>query len=525
MNVFTAAAGGIIRLLAVSVLLLSCSALAAQLYVATTGNDQSGDGSLNNPWATITHAVDNATGGDLILVLPGTYNGRQSLRQQFNQPVTIRSQIPYAAKLRHNAGAALISYEGLNIVVEGFDIAHAPDNTGGLVVQVQDLLGAFNGSNSGTDPVVSGIVFRNNIIHSSTNNDLLKINNGAERVLVEGNLFFNPFGSDEHIDINSVVDVVVQDNVFFNTSARPNTSSFIVIKDSNGTSDTVLGSEDITVRRNVFLSWYGSTGQSFVRLGEDGTANFEAIDVLVENNLMLGNSPARMRTPLTVQGSRDVIFRNNSLIGDMPSLSFAGRLIASPANPPNQNLIITNNIYADPTGTMGSEQFIGVDLFDAPAGQAVTALLDRNLYFNGPNPIPQDAGQALTFSDDASALVGDPLLPEQAGLVVPVWDGSDFADGSNTIREVFLSLVEQYGRPGLSSPAVDAADPLSSSPEDILGRIRGDQPDLGALELDPLDTLFIDGFESPAFIQAFNRAVHHGLALEPGLLIGNVATQ
>ena len=33
------------------------------------------------------------------------------------------------------------------------------------------------------------------------------------------NVFYNQSGSDEHIDINSVTDVLVQDNVFFNDFA------------------------------------------------------------------------------------------------------------------------------------------------------------------------------------------------------------------------------------------------------------------------------------------------------------------
>jgi hypothetical protein len=485
------------RLLFTAALLAASSIQAATWYVATDGSDTSGDGSQANPWASITHAVDHAGGGDLILVEPGTYNGRQRLRVEFDTPVTVRSAVPYAAKLRHDSGAALISFYGRNIVVEGFDIAHAPDNAGALVIQIQDLLGAVNGSDGGTDPVVSDIVFRNNIIHSSTDNDLLKINNGAERITVEGNLFFNQSGSDEHIDINSVIGVTVQDNVFLNTAARPDTSSFVVIKDSNGSSDTVLGTRDTIVRRNVFLNWYGSSGQSFLRLGEDGTANYETIDTIIENNLMIGNSSDLMRTPLTVQGSDDVRFRSNTLIGDMPSRSFAGRLIAGGSNPPNRNLSFTNNVYSDPTGTMGSEAFTGVDLFDAPSGQTESFVLDHNNYYNGGNPIPQDAGQAVAFGDDVNALVADPDLPSQAGLVAPVWDGSSFADGSATIREAFVRLVENYGTPAAGSPVIDQADPASAAAEDILRRPRGPAPDLGAIEwMLEGDAVFADRFES-----------------------------
>ena len=60
------------------------------------------------------------------------------------------------------------------------------------------------------------IVLRNNIIHDSYNNDLLKIYNGCKDVLIENNIFYNQGDSEEHIDVNSVVDVTIQGNIFFN---------------------------------------------------------------------------------------------------------------------------------------------------------------------------------------------------------------------------------------------------------------------------------------------------------------------
>ena len=61
-------------------------------YVATTGNDDSGDGSKNNPWATITWATDHVPGGAIILVQPGDYHGYVNLRARFDRQVTITAR-------------------------------------------------------------------------------------------------------------------------------------------------------------------------------------------------------------------------------------------------------------------------------------------------------------------------------------------------------------------------------------------------------------------------------------------------
>lgn len=49
-------------------------AAAADVFVSTTGNDTTGDGSQGTPYRTIQHAFDVALDGDTIRVLPGTYN-------------------------------------------------------------------------------------------------------------------------------------------------------------------------------------------------------------------------------------------------------------------------------------------------------------------------------------------------------------------------------------------------------------------------------------------------------------------
>jgi len=457
-------------------------------YVAPDGVDQPGGGSAAQPWASITYALDRVPAGATILVRPGTYTGRIRIRGQFDPPVTIRSEQPYRARLRHDA-TVLTVYDGSvgvrGIRIEGFDIAHTGTGAGALVVQVQALSGQ----------PASDIVLADNVIHDSHNNDLLKINNGATRVQVLGNLFYNQHGSDEHIDINSVEDVLVEGNVFFNdfaASGRPvgnDTSSFIVVKDSNGNDDGLVGARDVRIRRNLFLNWQGSPGSTFLLCGEDGNPYHEAFDVVVENNLFLGNAGNPIRAAFGSKGCRDVLFRANTVSGNLPGTAFAMRLNTEGANPPNQGMVFRNNVWSDPTGTMNR-------FSTTPAGQTTSFVLDRNLYWNGGAALPNHPAELVNIGNDARALVGNPMLADPAGLPRPWWDAAagQFNGGHARIADAFAALALAWGVPGQGGAGIAQADPAFMPADDLVGRPRPPAPSLGALE--PMaDTIFADGFQ------------------------------
>jgi hypothetical protein len=440
--------------------------------------DDTNPGTAAAPWASLEHAAE-AVPDDSCTVWfnDGTYFGEQRVNRRFTTPTTFRAVHPYRAAFAH-AGLAVSLSGARNMTLDGFVFRHTSPAAGPLVVQV-------DGSAEG---YAEQIVLRNNIFHDSYNNDLLKVVSGARFVTVEGNVFYNQGPTDEHIDVNSVTDVVIQDNIFFNDFAGSGrevgaSHSFITIKDSDEGADGLEGSERITVRRNIFLNWQGGK-ETLIQVGNDGKAYHEAEDVHIENNLFVGNSAIDGYSILGLRGVKDIVFANNTAVGDFPSSAYAMWVDVKDLNPVNQNLTFANNIWSDPTGSMGS-YFGESDDNEFSKGDPLHAqniVLDNNLYWNGGAEIP--GGDLLTpLTDDGRALVADPLLDtDYTDVVLPRWDGDAFLSGNASIREEFIRLAQRYASVPGDSPAVAMADPAFAPDEDILGRPRSVAPELGAFE-------------------------------------------
>jgi hypothetical protein len=233
----------------------------------------------------------------------------------------------------------------------------------------------------------------------------------------------------------------------------------------------------------VFLNWQGSSGSYFVLIGEDGHPYYEARDVLVESNLLLGNASNVMRAAFGVKGARDVTFRHNTVAGDLPSLAYAMRLNREGSNLVNAGIVFANNVWSDPTGSMGADSASAAnDFSDTPPADTTSFLLWSNVYWNGGAVIPSSASELVNPDDDAAATFGNPLLPSHAGVVLPRWIPAQglFADGSARIRRAFKRLVKHYGRPSAGSVVVAAADPIHTPTKDILRKRRDSTPDVGA---------------------------------------------
>ena len=428
-------------------------------------------GTQARPWASLEHAGKTVPdAGCTVWINDGVYNGESQIKRRFTAYTFFKAVHPYKA-IFQNLGPALTIKGARRVVVQGLVFQHSGPGATPLVVQVERSSTVW----------AEYIILRDNIFRNSYNNDLLKVYDGARFVTVQNNLFYNQGSGEQHMDVNSVSDVRIQENVFFNDfagSVRPvlnDTKHYIVIKDSNGADDGLIGSLRITVQRNIFMNWQGDPGEAFLQVGNDGKPYYEARQVMVQNNLFLGNSPNPMTDPFGVSGAANVTFRNNTVSGDLPSSAYATRIVIKGSNPKNSNILFCNNIWSDPTGTMNN-------FSDGDRASTTNLVLNHNLYWNGGKAIP--AGDVFSpLVNDRTRRVANPKLAASfAGLLLPEWNGSKFPSGNLRIRSEFLRLARAYASVPSTSPAVWKADPACAPKTDILGKPRGLAPSYGAYQ-------------------------------------------
>ena len=447
---------------------------------APPAGDDRNPGTESEPWATLGHAAAEVPDRRCtVWFADGTYQGTQDVNERFRTRTVFRAANPYRAVMQ-GARTVLDVSGARNIVFRGFRFRQTSPRASGVLVYVSLSDGKF----------AERIAFQDNIFQDAYENDLLKLHDGTRHAIVRNNVFYNQGVGEEHIDVNGVGHVQIQDNLFFNDFGRSDRADsdltqhhFITVKDSDGNNDGSLGSRYVTIRRNVFLNWEGGASEGFLNVGNDGKPYLEAIHVRIENNLLVGNAPNDMDSALSVAGAKDVTFINNTVVGDLPTHAYAFRVYIKGSNPRNEDILFSNNIWSDPTGTMGEDLSGDDGQFSGGDGDATIGLtLDNNLYWNGGEPIP-GGDVASPGRDDARWSVGDPQLnADQAAVVVPYWTGSSFLSGGQSIRSEFLRLVEELGAIPEASRAVDRSVRSLAPADDILGSPRDALPDLGAFE-------------------------------------------
>ena len=255
----------------------------AELHVATTGNDTTGDGSAGNPFATIGRAVDDALPGTAIRVHAGTYAGGtflSDLAGTESAPIWIGGAPGEARPVLEGGGEGLHLSRGRYLVVHDLEVRNAASN-------------GINADDGGdyADPLASHhLTFHHLSIHDiggGGNQDCLKLS-GVNDYTVALSEFARCGGatSGSGVDHVGCHRGLLARNLFEALSAN-------AIQSKGGSSDLDIRWNRFTDAGARGLNLGGSTGFEFFRPPLSTTApNAEARDLRVVANLFLGSEAA-----------------------------------------------------------------------------------------------------------------------------------------------------------------------------------------------------------------------------------------
>ncbi|MCP4688042.1 MAG: right-handed parallel beta-helix repeat-containing protein, partial [Desulfobacterales bacterium] len=485
--------------------------IAAEYYVAPTGDDTTGAGSMDNPYRTIQHTLDNvAASGDAITLRAGTYNENIRIRMA---NITIQSMAGEWAVIE----APINDENKVTAVI--FDV----DSDGGALRRVEVIGGYWYGIKFNTkwdegDPNdrsgACNITIEDCVIHD-TGQACVKVTPGCDDITIRRCEIYNSgrraSSSAEAID---------------NVNGDRMRVEECYIHDITATGLYAKGGADGTVIERCLVENCGEMG---ILLGFDTSPEFfdiavnpdyyENIDGAVTNCVVVNTQYAGVG----VYAAKNAKVYNNTLV-DVAQSGQAGIYFgltfqdweSGAGRPPSVNPIIRNNIVVqssmNPT-VLEIKYDDENDELGALSGLDGMPVMSNNRYYV--------KGGAALFEDERSGYVFRDGLAQ--------WQSHISGDAGST-----------EGDPGFADPAsgdyhltsssacVDAGTPdgAPSADYDEVARPRGSGYDAGAYEyVDmgyPVPDIRANGSNDPLSV-SFGSPVAFTISLDPGAHTGQNA--
>jgi hypothetical protein len=273
---------------------------AGEIHVSPAGDDDAGDGSQANPYATIRRGVQDAVPGSAVRIHPGTYAGGtfiESLRGTPTAPIWIGGVAGAARPLIDGGGEGLHLSRVSYLIVHDIEVAGSANNG----------VNADDGGDVDDTGATRNVVFRDLFIHDvggSGNQDCLKLS-GINRYWVLDSRFerCGGGGSGSGVDHVGAHDGLLAGNTF-----REMSGNAVQVKG---------GSENVEIRGNHIvdggaraLNMGGSTGDPYFRPPlSTGSPNFEARDIRAVANIIEGATAA-----IAFVGCVDCLAANNTIV-------------------------------------------------------------------------------------------------------------------------------------------------------------------------------------------------------------------
>lgn len=115
----------------------TASAANNNVYVNTTGNDITGNGTLGNPYATIQTGINKAPVGGTVYIAPGTYTGTGNSILKVKNNLTITG-LDSATTIQDggNVNESFIIYKGATVTIQNMTLRNFDQELGGAITNL-----------------------------------------------------------------------------------------------------------------------------------------------------------------------------------------------------------------------------------------------------------------------------------------------------------------------------------------------------------------------------------------------------
>lgn len=462
-------------------------AMATEWFVAPHGSDTNGNGTIADPFRTVSRVLNTSTGvanaGDTITLRAGTYD---ECDVRLRKPLTLRSYAGERAHLRcditvNDSVVIQIDTAASGSRISGLEIS------GGMYYGIQVQTSWEGTGHNGTGP--SNIVIEDNHIHD-TGRDGIKLTPKTNHVIIRNNEIARTGAAErpgteldyrnaDGIDAVNVQFVTIEDNYIHDIS-----TTGLYFKG---------GSSDVIVQRNRIEK----TGMAGILAGFDTSVDYfdlaenpnyyEAVRGTVINNVVRNTD----YEGIGMYSAKDTLIANNTIV-HTAKIGHSAIYFGTPAQdwdpnarrPATVNTKVRNNLVIQNGGTCAEIRYF------RELGGVSGLIGDPDMDYNAFH----DTEGQCRFADNR------PSAPDRIhndngtrGGTLADWRSIENADAHSI--EANLS-VNAAGHLPPGSPAIDAGTTVSQVTNDIDKQPRSAPYDIGADEASPpTNAVFKSGFE------------------------------
>lgn len=440
--------------------ILLCSTVSAtvvpnndNVYVSTTGNDTSGNGSESNPYQTIKKGIDtvNGNGSGVVYLAPGIYKGINNKQMDISKSFTLQGSGKENTIIdAENSGNMIDIYSGV-VVIKDLTIRNGHESGYGGAIGNADNLTLINCNFENNQADLGGAIcnvgtlelvncsFSNNSARrgGAIYNGKIDLFPGYMGSLTISNCTFQNNTAQVSGAIENWGSLTITDSIFTSNNAIAPESSAIGGALYNGNTGTT------TIVRSFFSK---NTAQGVVSsggaIGNDGILNITS-SVFYQNYALLGGAIFQNGAGCAVHFSRFI--ENTAVIGNaIYNINYNSNLTENwwgSNNPIWENLIKIGSASVDHSTWL----YMTINATPSTINNTQTSLItvSFNHLFNGTNITPLDPNTGhipdetpVTFNTDLGSIGCKTIDKETSGGIATATLTADETQGTAHVNAV-----------------------------------------------------------------------------------------